>query len=70
MLKGEVEETVESQEDRLQARRVCDTQRRNESYQTICTFIETFQSSFYFNVQLSMNYAHLSLALLVTASIV
>ena len=33
-------------------------------------FIETFQSSFYFNVQLSMNYAHLSLALLVTASIV
>ena len=35
-------------------------------------FIETFQASFYFNMQLSINYmyAHPSLALLVTASIV
>ena len=33
-------------------------------------FIETFQASFYFNVQLAMKYAHPPLALLVTASVV
>ena len=53
------EETVESREDKLQARRVCDARKRNESHQKM-----TFQTSFYFNMQLSIKYAHPSLALL------